>query len=160
MRLFDEPAALGETAKGKPLVRTSDERQSLNRYWPGHEARLFGETKVRILILAVVGVLSLAAATVNAAPPGSSERPIRMGATPGIVQVWGGCGPGWSPVPGHWNQWRGGWVPPHCAPNRYYGEQAPYRGWGGPYYGGGGAPGGWYGPYGGGGYNGGGWSNP
>jgi hypothetical protein len=43
---------------------------------------------MRIPILAVAGVLSLAAATANAASPGSSERPIRMGAAPGIVQVW------------------------------------------------------------------------
>jgi len=70
-----------------------------------------------------------------------AERPVRTGAAPGIVQVGGGCGPGWHPVPGHWSQWRGEWVPPHCAPNRYYGGQAPYRGWGGPYYGGGSAPG-------------------
>ena len=88
---------------------------------------MFGETKVRILILAVVGVLSLAAATADAAPPSSNERPVRTGAAPGIVQVWGGCGPRWHPVPGHWSQGRGGWVPPHCAPNRYYGDQAPYR---------------------------------
>ena len=113
---------------------------------------------MRILILAVVGVLSLAAVTANAAPPGSNERPVRTGAA-GIVQVAGGCGPGWHPVPGHWSQWRGEWVPPRCAPNRYYGNQGPYQGGGGPYYGGGGAPGGGYGPYGGGGSYGGGWSN-
>jgi len=134
--------------------------QSLHRYWPGQEARLFGETKVRILILAVVGMLSLAAATANAAPPGSNVRPVRTGAAPGIVQVAGGCGPGWHPVPGHWSQWRGGWVPPRCAPNRYYGDQGPYPGWGGPDYRGWGASGGWYGPYGGGGYYGGRWGNP
>ena len=134
--------------------------QSLHRYWPGQEAQLFGETKVRILILAVVGMLSLAAATANAAPPGSNERPVRTGAAAGIVQVAGGCGPGWHPVPGHWSQWRGGWVPPRCAPNRYYGDQGPYPGWGGPDYRGWGGSGGWYDPYGGGGYYGGRSGNP
>jgi hypothetical protein len=158
--VISRASASRRNREGRHSCRHRDERHSLNRYWPGHEAQLFGETKVRILILAVAGVLSLATATANAASPGSSERPISMGAAPGIVQVGGGCGPGWHPVPGHWSQWRGGWVPPRCAPNRYYGDQAPYRGWGGPYYGGGGAPGGGYGPYGGGGYYGGGWSNP
>src|SRR6266851_3319225 len=66
---------------------------------------------------------------------------IRAGA--GIVQVWGGCGWGWHPVPGHWSRWRGGWVPPHSAPNPYYGGWGPYGDWRGPYDG-------WRGPYGGG----------
>ena len=47
--------------------------------------------------------------------------------SPGIVQVWGGCGPGAHPVPGHWSQWRGAWIPPHCAPN--YGPYGPYAGY-------------------------------
>src|SRR5437899_10507565 len=145
---IDSPAGTGRKAVGEPLLVRS-------------QSSVIGETKVRILMLAVAGVLGLAtAATAYAVPPSSNERPAGTGGPAlGIVQVWGGCGWGWHPVPGHWSQWRVGWVPPHCAPNRY-GDQGPYRGGGGPYYGGGGAPGGWYSPYGGGGYHGGGWSNP
>jgi hypothetical protein len=116
---------------------------------------------MRVLGLVLAGGLAVTASlAAQGAPLGSNWGQLRMALAPGIVQVWGGCGPGWHPVPGHWSQWRGGWVPPHCAPNRYYGDQAPYRGGGGPYYGGGDTPGGGYGPYGGGGYYGGGWSNP
>src|SRR5882672_5027128 len=115
---------------------------------------------MRVFGLTLAGVVVLAAPiAAHAVPLGEKTGPAATGPAPGIVQVWGGCGWGWHPVPGHWSQWRGGWVPPHCAPNRY-GDQGPYRGWGGPYYGGGGAPGGWYSPYGGGGYYGGGWGNP
>ena len=159
MMLFDKPAHIGETAKEDTLAGTG--RKAVAKpLWAGSRSSVVRKDQMRILILAVAGVLSLVAATANAASPGSSERPPRMGAAPGIVQVWGGCGPEWHPVPGHWSQWRGGWVPPHCAPNRYYGDQGPYPGWGGPDYRGWGASGGWYGPYGGGGYYGGRWGNP
>jgi hypothetical protein len=78
---------------------------------------------------AVVGVTFLFAATMgslaaNAYP--AMPRP-DGGSAPGIVQVWGGCGWGWHPVPGHWSNWRGGWVPPHCAQNGGYG--GPYGGY-------------------------------
>lgn len=73
-----------------------------------------------VTFLAVLG-LAAAAVSANAAP----LAPERAAAAPGIVKVWGGCGPGFHPVPGHWNRW-GAWVPPHCMPNGFYG---PYAGW-------------------------------
>jgi hypothetical protein len=114
---------------------------------------------MRVLGLAMAAMLVLAAAMgAQAAALGSSGR--QPAPAPGIIQVWGGCGWGWHPIPGHWSRWRGACVPPHCAPNRNYGGWGPYRGWGGPYYGGQGACGGWRGPYGGGDYYGSGWGNP
>ena len=87
---------------------------------------------MRALGLIVGGTLSLAASIAgHAAPSGSSMK--QLVPASGIVHVWGGCGWGWHPVPGHWSRWRGGWVPPHCAPNRYY-SRGPYGGWRGPYY--------------------------
>ena len=114
---------------------------------------------MRVFGLALAGVLALnIPMAARALPLGSNLGPAASGTVPGIVQVWGGCGWGWHPVPGH--QWRGGWIPPHCAPNRdgggwggsYSGWGDPYRGWGG--YGGG------PGPYGGWRNYGGGWGNP
>jgi len=98
---------------------------------------------MRVLGLVAAGMLALAAPIAgHAIPLGSSMK--HLVPKGDIVQVWGGCGWGWHPVPGHWSRWRGGWVPPHCAPNHYN------RGWGwGPY-------GGW-GPYAGQGVYGGGW---
>jgi hypothetical protein len=96
---------------------------------------------MRVLGLAVAGVLALAAPIAGHAVPGS--RVEQFVPAPGIVKVWGGCGWGWHPVPGHWSRWRGGWVPPHCAPRHpYYGWWVPYDGWENPYGWGGG-----YGPY-------------
>ena len=91
---------------------------------------------MRLTALTLIGALGLigTAASAQAAPV--LPTPDAHQAS-GIVQVWGGCGPGGHPVPGHWSQWRGTWVPPHCAPN-----------YGGGYYGGG--YGGGYGGYGGG----------
>jgi len=103
---------------------------------------------MRVVGLVVAGMLALIAPIAGqAAPVGSSmKQPVQ--ATE-IVKIWGGCGWGWHPVPGHWSRWRAGWVPPHCAPNRYYGA---YGGWG-PYsagqdpYGGWRPYGDWRGPY-------------
>jgi len=105
---------------------------------------------MRVFGLALAGMLALAIPmAAHALPVGSNVGTPATGTVPGIVQVWGGCGWGWHPVPGHWNQWRGGWVPPHCAPNRYSGGwRGPYGGWGGPYRGWGGYGSG-PGPYGG-----------
>ena len=98
---------------------------------------------MRVLGLALAGVLtSTIPMAAHAVPLGSDMEQLKAAQAPGIVQIWGGCGWGWHPVPGHWSQWRGGWVPPHCAPNRYYG------GWG-PYWGLGGAHGSWQDLYGG-----------
>jgi len=105
---------------------------------------------MRVFGLALAGMLALAIPmAAHALPVGSNLGTPATGTVPGIVQVWGGCGWGWHPVPGHWNQWRGGWVPPHCAPNRYSGGwRGAYGGWGDPYRGWGGYGSG-PGPYGG-----------
>jgi hypothetical protein len=75
---------------------------------------------MRLAALTLIGALGLAAATVSAQAAPAAPNLDKHSSN--IVQVWGGCGPGWRPVPGHWSHWRG-WVPPHCAPSRrfYYG---------------------------------------
>ncbi len=83
---------------------------------------------MRLATLTFIGALAAGAVAANAAPLAPN---LDTGQSPNIVQVWGGCGPGMHPVPGHWSRWRGGWVPPHCAP-RYGGGY-----YGGGYYGGG-----------------------
>ena len=103
---------------------------------------------MRVFGLALAGLVALVApVTVHAVSLGSNLGPISAGMEPPIIRVWGACGWGWHPVPGHWSYWRGEWVPPHCAPNRYYGSWGPYRGWGRPYDAGGGVYRGWQGPY-------------
>ena len=78
---------------------------------------------MRIATVTFLAGLGLAAASASAGA--APLAPERLGAAPGIVKVWGGCGPGFHPVPGHWSRWRG-WVPPHCVPHQPYG---PYAGW-------------------------------
>ena len=71
-----------------------------------------------------IGALGLAATTVSArAAPVVPTLDVHQAS--GIVQVWGGCGPGARPVPGHWSPLRGVWIPPHCAP-AYSGGGYPY----------------------------------
>ena len=92
---------------------------------------------MRLAALTLIGALGLVAATVSArAAPIVPNLDNQHSSN--IVQVWGGCGPGAHPVPGHWSRWRGGWVPPHCAPHRHYGY------YGGGYYGSGYYGGGYY----------------
>jgi hypothetical protein len=87
---------------------------------------------MRLTALTLIGALGLAATAVSA-----RAAPVvpTLGAhqASGIVQVWGGCGPGFRPVPGHWSRWRRAWIPPHCAPNyrpyRPYAGYHPYYGW-------------------------------
>jgi hypothetical protein len=81
---------------------------------------------MRLTALTLIGALGLVATALSARaapvlPTLDAHR------APGIVQVWGGCGPGFRPVPGHWNRWRGAWIPPHCAPS--YGRYGPYAGY-------------------------------
>jgi hypothetical protein len=82
--------------------------------------------------LVLIGVLAVGAAAVSAqaAPFAPASE---TGSTPHFIQVYGGCGWGFHPVPGHWSYWRSEWVPPHCAPNHYggayaYGEGGGYGG--------------------------------
>ncbi len=122
---------------------------------------------MRTPALVAAGMVALTAPmAAHAGPLALNMEQLRAAPAPVIVQVEGGCGWGYHPVPGHWSQWRGGWVPPHCVPNGYggswggpYGGQAgPYGGWGA--YGGGEAPyGGGRAPYGGGQAPYGGWRN-
>ena len=90
---------------------------------------------MRLATLTLIGAIGLAAVAV---PARAAPLAPDLAASPrgNIVQVWGGCGPGFRPVPGHWSQWRGAWIPPHCAPNHYGGGYYG-RGYGGGYYGGG-----------------------
>ena len=121
---------------------------------------------MHVFVSSLAGLLALTVPiAAHAVTVGSSMGPAKAGAAPAIVQVGGGCGRGWHPVPGHWSQ-RRGWVPPHCAPNEYggswgggYGGQAgPNGSWGA--YGGGQAPYGGQGSYGGWGNYGNPWVNP
>ena len=104
---------------------------------------------MRLSALTLIGAFGLAATALSAQAAPVVPTPEAHQAS-GIVQVWGGCGPGGRPVPGHWSQWRGTWVPPHCAPS--YGGGYYGGGYGGGYYGGGYGGGGYGGGYGGGGY--------
>ena len=105
---------------------------------------------MRALGLIVGGMLALTASIAGHAAPSALSMKQLVPAS-GTVHVWGGCGWGWHPVPGHWSRWRGGWVPLHCAPNHYYGGLGPHGAGQGPYgvwrpYGDwGGAYQGWYG---------------
>ena len=89
---------------------------------------------MRLAALTLVGAVGLAisAVSTNAAPAVPNLGPQDSS---NIVQVAGGCGPGFHPVPGHWSRWRGGWVPPHCVPNWRGAYGGGYYGRG--YYGGG-----------------------
>jgi hypothetical protein len=67
--------------------------------WPLQSRDVAREPKMRVLGLAVAGSLALTAPLAgHAASPGSNIEQLDL--TPGIVEVWGGCGWGWHPVPG------------------------------------------------------------
>src|SRR6516162_3681608 len=63
-------------------------------------------------------------------PDGGTCSSEQLVPTRGIVQVWGGCGWGWYPVPGHWRRWRGGWVPHIVRRTTITADGGPYGGWG------------------------------
>ena len=76
---------------------------------------------MRALGLIVGGMLALTASIAGDAAPLASSMKQLVPAS-GTVHVWGGCGWGWHPVPGHWSRWRAGWVP-------YGAGQGPYGVW-------------------------------
>ena len=83
---------------------------------------------MRFATLTFIGALGLAAVAGSASAAPLAAPALAVSGSPNIIQVWGGCGRGFRPVPGHWSRWRGGWVPPHCAANRGpYGPYAGYR---------------------------------
>ena len=67
---------------------------------------------MRLAAFGIIGALGLAGMAVSA--QAAPFAPAADHANPRIIQVWGGCGPAFRPIPGHWA--RGYWVPPHCAP--------------------------------------------
>jgi len=81
---------------------------------------------MRLTILSLIAAVGLAASTLTAQAAPAVPLPDEHASA--IVKVWGGCGPGARPVPGHWSPYRG-WVPPHCRPS-----WGPYAGWR-PYWG-------------------------
>jgi hypothetical protein len=91
---------------------------------------------MRLTALTFIGALGIGALGLAATAESARAAPVvptlDAHQASGIVQVWGGCGPGGRPVPGHWSPWRGAWIPPHCAPS-YYGYGGFYGG-GYPYY--------------------------
>jgi hypothetical protein len=87
---------------------------------------------MRLTILSLIGAVALTGTAMSAKAAPIVAEPAADHAS-GIVQVWGGCGQGGRPVPGHWSPWRGVWVPPHCVPN-YYGGYRVYYGGGYPYW--------------------------
>jgi hypothetical protein len=84
---------------------------------------------MRVLALALVGVLALTAPiAAQAGPLGSKMRLADAGPARGIVQVWGGNGSGYHPMPNGWDgdwrrvpspsrQWNGGSVSRRWWPN-------------------------------------------
>jgi hypothetical protein len=84
---------------------------------------------VRVLKLALAGVLALVVPLAGRADPvGSKKGPVGAVQAPGIVQVWGGNGPGYHPMPNGWDgdwrrlpspsrQWNGGSVSRRWWPN-------------------------------------------
>lgn len=88
---------------------------------------------MRLTALTFIGALGIGALSLAAVPAPVSAAPLvpdlGVAQSSNIVQVWGGCGRGARPVPGHWSRWRGGWVPPHCAPFRYRPYGYGYGGW-------------------------------
>lgn len=85
---------------------------------------------MRATALMLFAAIALSAASVKAA----IMLPAPEGGQRNIIKVWGGCGWGWHPVPGHWSYYLGGWVPPHCVPN---GAGYPNHGYGNGYWNGG-----------------------
>jgi hypothetical protein len=77
------------------------------------------EDSMRLAGIGLIGGIGLlaAAASANAAPAVPS-----LDHSTNLIQVWGGCGPGWHP-----NRWG------NCRPNRW-GYAAPYGYYGGGYY--------------------------
>jgi len=77
---------------------------------------------MRAAFFGMVAAIGLAALPVAVQASPLAPAPDIVAPQSGIVQIWGGCGPGWRPV---W--WRDRWGRPHrrCAPAA--------RGWYRPY---------------------------
>ena len=82
--------------------------------------------KMRVLELALAGVLALAAPmATHAAPLGSNTGAAGRGPAPGVMQVGDTRGANWLPAPGGGG---GGWHPPHWGPSRFNGGWGPNGG--------------------------------
>jgi hypothetical protein len=110
-----------------------DERPPLIRYFLGREARhVSGDLRMRVLELALAGVLALAVPmATHAAPLGSNIGAAERGAAPGVMQVGDTHGANWLPAPGGGGS---GWHPPHWGSSRFNGGLGPYGGPGVPTY--------------------------
>lgn len=114
-----------------------------------HRNLTIGRPQMRILGVAVAGVLALTAPTTADAGPaalGFTAGAVNTNPTPAIVLVRDGSGSEWHhPVPGSlgggWHQetsrvgqWKGGWCPPHWGATGPHGAWGPYPGPGVPTY--------------------------
>ena len=72
---------------------------------------------MKLATLAVIGAVSVAASTMGTANATPLARDVAAHTAPNIVQVRGGCGPGWRPT------WRG------CVPDRRWRSRNWRRRW-------------------------------
>jgi hypothetical protein len=93
---------------------------------------------MRVLGLALAGVLALTAPIAHAGPLVGKRAAVSTGPPSAIVQIWDGSGSGWrdhvaSDHGGYWpfgprvDAVNPGWRPPHWRPNRLNGVSGFYR---------------------------------
>ena len=101
----------------------------------GVEPSLSQEPKLRVFELALSGILTLTVPVAGHADPVRSKMgPVGAGPAPSNVQVWGGNGPGYHPMPNGWDgDWRRVPSPSHQwngrSVSRRWWPNAPLGGW-------------------------------
>jgi hypothetical protein len=125
-------------AGSKLSLDEEDKRSRGNRYGLGGKAQREQETLMRIVGLALTGMLAVSAATpAHTDPLGSKMAPVRM--PPGVIQMWdyGGSGRhsgaiGARPTAGRAHQWNDRGGPPHWGRTVTPAGRVPTAGQGSP----------------------------